>query len=93
VQGRALEKVLDRVPIVRNVSRWIQNGTNIGAASENMLSGVRDRMTRALKATIWSLAQILIGVFALFFFFRDCGTALGFVRSIVPLSDPDEVLA
>jgi predicted PurR-regulated permease PerM len=95
VQGGAVEKMLDRIPMVRNVSRSIQNGTNIGTASENMLSGVRERMTRALKATIWSLAQILIGMFALFFFFRDCGIALGFVRSMVPLSDheTDEVLA
>jgi predicted PurR-regulated permease PerM len=88
-QSGKFKDMLNRFPVVRNISGWVQSNMDVGAESERLVTAVRERATRTLKSTVWGLAQIIIALFCLFFFFRDCGIAREFIRSLIPLSDTE----
>lgn len=94
IQSGKLEQAVERFPKAREVSHWVREHVDMRQESERMLSATRQWVAHTLRDTVWSVAQVLIALFCLFYFFRDCGIGLAFVRSMVPLSDreTDEVL-
>ncbi|MBA2646226.1 MAG: AI-2E family transporter [Pyrinomonadaceae bacterium] len=72
---------------------WLEEEANLRGAAEQLTNAIPVRISRFLTGSIWAAAEILITLFALFYFFRDRQAILRAVRSFVPLSDAktDEV--
>lgn len=77
------------------VFHWIEGQINLRSVALGVADAVRTRLTGFLTSTAWTVMQIFIALFALFFFFRDRRAILDSVRSIIPLSrnETDEVFA
>ena len=74
---------------------WVEGQVDLGAEIRRLADAVTSRVSSFVTGSIWALAELLITLFALFFFFRDRRAVLRTLRSLVPLSDAetDEVFA
>lgn len=72
---------------------WVERHFDIEQELESAAGNLRQRAGRTLRSTIWGITQLLVCLFALFFFFRDHRQVMNTLRSLVPLSarEVDEV--
>jgi predicted PurR-regulated permease PerM len=62
---------------------------NVGGAAEQLSSTLSSNISSMLTGSVWAIAELLITLFALFYFFRDRRPALRVLRSLVPLSETE----
>lgn len=74
---------------------WVEGQVDLRGEIQRLADAVTSRVSSFVIGSIRVLAELLITLFALFFFFRDRRSALRALRSLVPLSDAetDEVFA
>lgn len=71
------------------VLAWVERQIDLQDEIERLSSGLAARVSSFIADSIWALAQLLIALFALFFFFRDRREAERAMRSLVPLSEAE----
>jgi predicted PurR-regulated permease PerM len=83
------EAEMYRHPTLVRAYQWLNERVDLGAAGLNAANALQKQLARALGATVETIVQGVISLFALFFFFRDRGQIVGAVRRRLPLSDPE----
>lgn len=68
---------------------WIEGQLDLTGEIQRLTSNITARVSSFIAGSIWALAELLITLFALFFFFRDRRVILNALRSLVPLSDAE----
>lgn len=93
IESGAWRDALQQHPSVASLVARLQGQFDPGSALTEIAGVVRNRATQFLKGTVWSLIQLAIALYALFFFFRDRARVLAALRSFLPLSpgETDEV--
>jgi predicted PurR-regulated permease PerM len=86
VQSGELQKTLGRYPRVQQFIGLVAGRVDVAGLLANALPAVQSQLTSWLAATTWAVVQILVALFALFFFLRDHDACLKLVRSLLPLS-------
>jgi predicted PurR-regulated permease PerM len=86
-------EAIQRNPKLAPVLAWIERYIDIDEELNTAANSMKDQIGGTLKSTIWGATQLLVCLFALFFFFRDHGQIMTTLRSLVPLStrEVDEV--
>jgi predicted PurR-regulated permease PerM len=80
---------LERHPRLVAVLSWFGGDIDVNAAAERLASTLSSHISSVLTGSVWAIADLLITLFALFYFFRDRRPALRVLRSLVPLSDAE----
>jgi predicted PurR-regulated permease PerM len=68
---------------------WIEGRINVSGGMENISTAITSRISSYVTGPIRAVAELLITLFALFYFFRDRRTILRTLRSLVPLSETE----
>ncbi|HEX8131368.1 MAG TPA: AI-2E family transporter [Pyrinomonadaceae bacterium] len=86
---------LEANPRLAPALSWVEGQIDLKSGIQRFADGLTARLSSFVTGSIRALAELLITLFALFFFFRDRRAALRALRSLVPLSDAetDEVFA
>ena len=94
VNGR-WQELVERNPQLANVLTWINEHMDLGAEVQKVITAIVGDIATLFSGSVGAVVQLLITLFCLYYFFRDRGTALGELRSLVPLSETetDEVFA
>lgn len=82
-----------QLPRLAPLWRWAESHLNVRQEMARVQEALRARLPSLLTGSLWAVAQLLVSLFALFYFFRDRGRVLRGLRSLVPLSheEADEV--
>jgi predicted PurR-regulated permease PerM len=93
-EGQLLERT-EGLPGVGPLVHWFRDNVDTGSALQQLVAALTSSASHLVAGTIWSVVQVLLILFTLYFFFRDRDTALGTLRSVMPLSDreTDQVFA
>jgi predicted PurR-regulated permease PerM len=86
-----LTGVLEKNSTVAPVLDWIEQNFAIRDELKNLTETIRGRIGPFLRGSLWGVIQILIALFALFYFFRDRADVLRSIQSLVPLSQKEVV--
>jgi predicted PurR-regulated permease PerM len=75
--------------------RWVEANIDMPGELQRLTAALATDVLSFVRGSVWAVVEILITLFALFYFFRDRGAALGTLRSLVPLSnaETDQVFA
>jgi predicted PurR-regulated permease PerM len=89
------QAVLERVPRVATAVNWLQSHVNLRAEAEHAVTAFKKWFSSVVASSIWSVAELLITLFFLFYFFRDRRAILRTLRSLVPLTntETDQIFA
>jgi predicted PurR-regulated permease PerM len=80
---------LERHPRLATVLSWWGEDIDLDGAAERLASTLSASLSSMLTGSVWAIAELLITLFALFYFFRDRRPALRALRSLVPLSEAE----
>jgi predicted PurR-regulated permease PerM len=80
---------LDSYPRLGPGLAWLAEQADLRGTLERGSSALTSGASTVLTGSAWVVGQLLITLFALFYFFRDRGPGLGALRSLVPLSGPE----
>jgi predicted PurR-regulated permease PerM len=80
-------KALEESPKTRHLGRWIRRNININRELDRIGEVIGGQVTSWVKGTMWTVLQLGVTVFLLFYLFRDRLLALSAVRSLLPLSE------
>jgi predicted PurR-regulated permease PerM len=77
------------------VVAWVEGQIDLKGELQRLASDITARVSSFVTGSIRALAELLVTLFALFFFFRDRRVITAALRSLVPLSEAetDEVFA
>jgi predicted PurR-regulated permease PerM len=89
IQSEEWRTAIESKPQLKRALGWIQPHIDVRAAAEQATNAAASGLSSLVGESIWILAQLLITLFTIFYFFRDRLTILKTVRSLIPLSDPD----
>jgi predicted PurR-regulated permease PerM len=78
---------LKNSPRAAAVIGWLEGNINIERELGGIGDAIQQRAGRWARTLVWGIVQLLIALFALFYFFRDKGDVLRTLRSFMPLSD------
>jgi predicted PurR-regulated permease PerM len=84
--GEFLAK-MEQNPKTAGIARWIQSHVNVREELRQLGESLQQRFGRWVRGTIWTVTQLLITIFLLFYLFRDQRDALNAARSFLPLSE------
>jgi predicted PurR-regulated permease PerM len=68
---------------------WLEKRVNVKEEAKKLADSARERAGPILAGTISSITQLMIALFALFFFLRDRAKVLRSLRSFAPLSEKE----
>ncbi len=74
------------VPALGPVVEWI---TRQAPSSEEFAKQLAPRVSGLLTGSLWAGVQLLVTFFALFYLLRDREQALGYLRTVLPLTGPE----
>jgi predicted PurR-regulated permease PerM len=88
-----LEAMATRSPWLAPGIRWVGRQIAEQGDAQNLAATIAKQATTYVTGSLWIVAQAMITLFLLFFFFRDRRPALRALRHLVPLShdESDEV--
>ena len=81
------EKSLQRDPSLRQWYQRISRAINIREEVRNLSQSIQRRAGEWMQTAVWGVMQMLIALFALFYFWRDRKEVLRSIRSFLPFSD------
>ncbi|MGH9900872.1 MAG: AI-2E family transporter [Pyrinomonadaceae bacterium] len=67
--------------------RWVEEGAEMRGVIEQVTDAAPAGISQFVVGSVRAVAELLITLFALFYFFRDRGVMLRALRRLVPLSD------
>jgi hypothetical protein len=62
---------IERHPWLATALSWFGGGVDVGGAAERLLSTLSSNISSVLTGSVWAVAELLITLFARFYFFRD----------------------
>jgi predicted PurR-regulated permease PerM len=80
---------LERNPSIAPVLHWIEEQIDVRGGVQQAAATFNSRLSSLVTGSVWTVIQLLITLFALFFFFRDRRAILYSLRRLVPLSDAE----
>jgi predicted PurR-regulated permease PerM len=83
------QATLEQYPRLAPALRWARENLNVEREVQRSVTRLTDDVTSLVKGSVWGVVQLLLTLFALFFFLRDRRAVLGLVRSLVPLSETE----
>lgn len=86
--GRWRETVAES-PRLEEAISWAESQINFDEELRGLSSSVTALLSTYVTGSIWAVVQLLVTLFALFYFFRDRAAVLRKMRSLVPLSDAE----
>jgi predicted PurR-regulated permease PerM len=78
---------IERNPSLAPLLGWLERNVNVDQELRRIVPALTSDVTAFVTGSVQAVAQFLITLFLLFYFFRDRRQALGAIRSLVPLSD------
>jgi predicted PurR-regulated permease PerM len=87
IESGAWRTRIEANPGIAGMVHWVEQQVNLRDAAVGLADGIRSRLGGWVTGTAWTIMQLFIALFALFFFFRDRREILGGVRSLIPLSN------
>lgn len=88
-QNRSWTKMLDSYPKIGAAVEWVETRFDLDDQARKVVDAVQQWARKTLTSTAWSIAQVFIALFCLFFFLRDHHLVIRSFRSMAPLSDPE----
>lgn len=85
-ESRDWNSVLQAHPRVASSLAWLMARAELDAAAKELSAWLAARAPSIFTKSIWALAQMVITVLTLFYFFRDRKKVLDLIRRLVPLS-------
>lgn len=89
LESGSVRKMLDRVPLAGKAYDWFTGNSGQAPAAEDIAPAVQRRAGTWLRTIIWSVVQIVLALFTLFFLLRDKREVLGVIRSLMPMSNDE----
>jgi predicted PurR-regulated permease PerM len=89
VESGEWKKKVQQHPTAAKVWGWVESRVDVDQESKNISESMQQRAGRWLKGATWGTVQMLIALFALFYFFRDRGDVLKTVRGLMPMSEKE----
>jgi predicted PurR-regulated permease PerM len=80
---------LESYPQLASAFFWLSEGGDIRHALEQLTTSLSSGVSSVVTGSISAVVDLLITLFALFFFLRDRRPALRVIRSLVPLSEAE----
>ena len=77
---------VDRYPQLSQMVSWAEQSGGVERLQDVVL-GLAGNMSSLVSGSVWGLIQLLIALFALYYFFRDRGLALASLRQLSPLTE------
>jgi len=95
VESGSWREQLARSPRLGGAVTALETQANLGSHLQGMAAEIGKRVSQVVTGSAWAVIELLLTLFVLFYLFRDRREALGTLRSLVPLSEPetDEVFA
>lgn len=81
--------VLERYPQLASAFLWLSEGSDMSGALDQLTTSLSSGVSSVVTGSVSAIVELLITLFALFFFFRDQRPALRVIRSLVPLSEAE----
>ena len=78
---------LDESATFGPVLHWIEENVDVAAEVQRVVLGMVGDVAAVVTGSVWAGLQILITLFALYYFLRDHDLVLAEVRSLLPLSE------
>lgn len=82
-----LRRTLLESPFLASVIGAVETQVDPRALGEQLRGSLGPRIAELLKGSVWAIVELLVALFALFFFLRDRDAALRAARCFVPLSE------
>lgn len=79
----------ERLPWLAPALRWVDENLDVRGEVPQALQALAGNFTALLRGSVWAIVQLLLTLFALYFFFRDRREILRRVRALVPLSEAE----
>lgn len=76
-------------PRLSEALSWVEEQINVDEGLRRLAGVVTGRVSVYVTGSVWVVVELLVTLFALFYFFRDRAAVLGKLRSLVPLSGPE----
>ena len=89
MQTGVLERQLEERPRLAAVYRWLTINLDLEEQLKAAGESLQQRAGRWLQRMATGIVQLLVALFALFYFFRDRDQVLALVRSLLPLSQAE----
>lgn len=81
--------LIERNPRIAPALRWVEAHADLRGGTQQAATAVTSRLPSFVTGSVWAVAELLITLFILFYFFRDRRAALQALRSLVPLSEAE----
>jgi predicted PurR-regulated permease PerM len=88
-QNRSWSKLLESHPKIGAAVDWVETRLDLDDQARKIADALQQWARNTLTSTAWSIAQVLISLFCLFFFLRDHHIVMRGFRSMSPLSDQE----
>ena len=89
VESGEWRRVFDAHPLFAPVGQWIERQIDLPAMVNNLTSWLTGIATSFVQGSIVKLIGVVLTFYIFFFFLRDRGAALEWLRSLSPLSGAD----
>jgi predicted PurR-regulated permease PerM len=89
LESGSVRKMLDRVPLAGKAYDWLTGHSGAAPTADDIAPAVQRRAGAWLQTIIWSVVQIVLALFTLFFLLRDKREVLAVMRSLMPLSNDE----
>jgi predicted PurR-regulated permease PerM len=83
------QEVVESNPLAARTYRWLESNLDVQNEARGLTEAVQRTARRWVRNTVWAITQILVALFALFYFFRDRDPILRYLRSLMPLSSTE----
>jgi len=87
VESGQLAAKLERNPRTAAVARWVQSHIDVAREIRESGETLRARLATWVRGAAWTVTQLLVTIFLLFYLFRDRKQAIRAARSLLPLSN------
>jgi predicted PurR-regulated permease PerM len=89
VKGERWKTAIQNNPRFAPLLQWIENHVDIEQELKRTGERVAANVGYYVKGSVWAIAELLITLFVLFYFFRDRKQMLDLLRGLVPLSNAE----
>jgi predicted PurR-regulated permease PerM len=89
LNATGFQKAVARYPLLGTVAGWLESRFDLNAELKRLGSLMASRASGLVGGSVWFLTQLIIALFTLFYFLRDRGKLLEFVRRLTPLSEQE----
>lgn len=87
--GDQWKQTIENNPKLAPIINWIEQRFDLRSAAERAADTASKQVTTVVGGLLWTIAQLLITFFTLFYFFKDKNLIIKTVKSFLPLSQSE----